>query len=297
MIPEMMNLSLQAIMARLKVLEEKVSRLEGNAPALPASGASGSLTPAVIDEEMGWITPKTEYGANVRKFPFYSDEENAPLFKIDYGQYRPVVGIVNDTKDTKHTWYQLEGNAGYVRTDVATFSDTPATPLIPSDRWPAPIAMYSITSRHHVNTHHGVDLATTRGTPIFSRAPGTVVKAFVCHSCHANGDGASSRQLKEKGFGYGSFVIVRYPYKLIPRKAQNILSPSQHLFVLFAHLQAVTVSEGFDLSLNQDIGLVGSTGDSSGPHVHIEVRYSSELTPEWWAIRGNEVDPMNVFSL
>lgn len=80
-------------------------------------------------------------------------------------------------------------------------------------------------------------------------------------------------------------------------EAQATLYETQSLFVLFAHLQAVTVQEGFDLALNQDIGLLGSTGDSSGPHVHIECRYSENLAPDWWVIRNNELNPMDVFAL
>ncbi len=55
---------------------------------------------------------------------------------------------------------------------------------------------------------------------------------------------------------------------------------------LYAHQSEIAVSEGQWVSQGQVIGYVGSTGDSTGPHLHI-----SFITPD-----GNFVDPLNFIS-
>jgi murein DD-endopeptidase MepM/ murein hydrolase activator NlpD len=59
------------------------------------------------------------------------------------------------------------------------------------------------------------------------------------------------------GGAYGNYVVVKH---------------SEGVYTLYAHLSAVTVSEGTSVSAGQQIGNVGSTGTSSGPHLHFEVR-------------------------
>jgi len=59
------------------------------------------------------------------------------------------------------------------------------------------------------------------------------------------------------GGGYGRFIEVRHP---------NGMS------TLYAHLSRVDVARGDRLGEGERIGLVGSTGRSTGPHLHFEVR-------------------------
>ena len=57
--------------------------------------------------------------------------------------------------------------------------------------------------------------------------------------------------------GYGNFIEVRHP---------NGMS------TLYAHLSRIDVTRGAAIATGQRIGLVGSTGYSTGPHLHFEVR-------------------------
>jgi len=87
--------------------------------------------------------------------------------------------------------------------------------------------------------HSGVDLAAPAGLPVQSAHSGTVVFAGW------------------KG-GYGNAVIVRYP--------------DQQYETLYGHMSALLVKQGQIVQAKQTVGKVGSTGLSSGPHLHFELR-------------------------
>ena len=95
--------------------------------------------------------------------------------------------------------------------------------------------------------HDGVDLAAAQGTPIRSAAEGVV--SF-----------AGERN------GYGNVVIVDH---------------AGGLQTLYAHQSRMGVAEGERVARGQVIGAVGSTGHSTGPHLHFEVRQG-----------GKAVDPL-----
>ncbi len=90
--------------------------------------------------------------------------------------------------------------------------------------------------------HHGIDLAAPAGTPV--QAAGAGVVRFA---------GEQS--------GYGNVVILDHGGGLETR---------------YAHLQDVNVQEGATLSEGQSLGTVGSTGRSTGPHLHFEVRQDGQ---------------------
>lgn len=90
--------------------------------------------------------------------------------------------------------------------------------------------------------HTGLDFATATGTPVFSALAGKVV---------------------ESGWGgaYGNHIIVRH---------------DNGVETLYAHLSSASVSKGERVLRGQRIGAVGSTGNSSGPHLHFEVIKNGE---------------------
>lgn len=99
--------------------------------------------------------------------------------------------------------------------------------------------------------HSGVDLAAAFGTLVQSANTGTVVFAGW------------------KG-GYGNAVIVRY--------ADNKYE------TLYGHLSAILVQQGQIVQAKQTIGRVGSTGLSTGPHLHFELRRLEGT--EWVAVNA-----------
>ena len=87
--------------------------------------------------------------------------------------------------------------------------------------------------------HEGVDFAADIGTPIVAAAAGVVIAAGV----HPD---------------YGNFVDVDHGQDLVTR---------------YAHASRLLVQAGALVKRGQKIALVGSTGRSTGPHLHFEVRY------------------------
>ncbi|HEX7167318.1 MAG TPA: peptidoglycan DD-metalloendopeptidase family protein [Acidimicrobiales bacterium] len=98
-----------------------------------------------------------------------------------------------------------------------------------------------------VRVHTGVDFGSSSGTPIRSASAGEVIWA---------GDRS----------GYGLTVIVDH---------------GGTLATLYAHQSRIAVKEGQTVARGQTVGYVGSTGYSTGPHLHFEVR-----------VAGNPVDPL-----
>ena len=97
--------------------------------------------------------------------------------------------------------------------------------------------------------HAGLDLAAAAGTPIRAAAAGVVVTAGW------------------RG-GYGYAVDLRHPDGVITR---------------YAHQSRLLVRARQRVAAAQVIGLVGSTGDSTGPHLHFEVRTASgPIDPRRW---------------
>lgn len=86
--------------------------------------------------------------------------------------------------------------------------------------------------------HEGLDFIAAYGTPIHVTAPGYVVEAGWSQG------------------GYGNYVIVDHGYGFQ---------------TLYAHLSAVAVEKGMKLKRDRIIGYLGSTGRSSGPHLHYSV--------------------------
>lgn len=90
--------------------------------------------------------------------------------------------------------------------------------------------------------HKGVDLAAPTGTPIYATADGFVSKAEYFSS-------------------YGNYVSIEHGARVQTR---------------YAHMSGIEVADGTWVKKGDLIGYVGSTGRSTGPHLHYEVRIDGE---------------------
>lgn len=105
---------------------------------------------------------------------------------------------------------------------------------------------------HSRRMHQGMDYSAKKGTPVYATGDGTV---------------------KECGYmqGYGNTVVINHGFGYMTK---------------YAHLQKINVKRGQRVTRAQEIGTVGSTGKSTGPHLHYEVHH-----------HGRPVNPVNYYFL
>ncbi|MBB6418687.1 M23 family metallopeptidase [Streptomyces massasporeus] len=127
--------------------------------------------------------------------------------------------------------------------------------------WVDPVKKYSLSASFAQNggmwahKHSGQDFAVPSGTQVVATHGGTVVKA--------GGNGAGD------GPAYGNAVVIKH---------------GNGTYSQYAHLSKVTVHVGQIVKTGQEIAKSGNTGNSSGPHLHFEIR----TTPNY----GSAVDPV-----
>ncbi|AYA76875.1 hypothetical protein DOE78_16295 [Bacillus sp. Y1] len=118
--------------------------------------------------------------------------------------------------------------------------------------WPAD-GMITDTYGTRRGSHKGIDIASSLGTPIYSVDGGIVTKSYYSGS-------------------YGHVIFVKH---------QN------NIETVYAHLKARFVNAGDTVKAGQQLGEMGSTGDSSGVHLHFEVHLN-----EWTVDKRNAVNPV-----
>lgn len=97
------------------------------------------------------------------------------------------------------------------------------------------------TKTQGLHGYNGIDIGAPVGTPVFASASGQVI---ISRSSGWNG-------------GYGQYIVIRH---------------DNGTQTLYSHLSSNIVSAGWSVVKGQVIGYVGSTGKSTGPHLHFEVR-------------------------
>ena len=115
--------------------------------------------------------------------------------------------------------------------------------------------------------HTGIDIPTPVNTPVLAAGDGRIVWA-----------------------GYGLYYGTNDPddpYGLAVTIRHDFGYRGQRLYTVYAHMDKILVNEGQDVKAGDQIGLVGTTGLTTGPHLHFEVRmernsYFTTLNPELW---------------
>ncbi|HHP1041417.1 M23 family metallopeptidase [Bacillus sp. TE8-1] len=92
--------------------------------------------------------------------------------------------------------------------------------------------------------HKGIDFSAAKGTPIMASKSGTV--EFAGFGVRGQGFG-----------GYGNAVVIRH---------------EDGLWTLYGHMDSILTTVGAHVQQGQVIGKVGSTGDSTGNHLHFEIK-------------------------
>jgi murein DD-endopeptidase MepM/ murein hydrolase activator NlpD len=115
-------------------------------------------------------------------------------------------------------------------------------PACPAEGWVTSEYGYRQDPIHHRRKfHQGIDIANKAGSPIYSPWQGEVTRV-------------------SRSRWSGRFVVVQ----------------SGELQLTFLHLQEATVAKGDQLWGGDQIGLMGSSGRATGPHVHLEMRHEGK---------------------
>lgn len=141
--------------------------------------------------------------------------------------------------------------------DPKDFKDTVQIKLFDSffgSNWNKPLHATKINSEfgfRRYRWHHGTDLQLNTGDPVFNTFDGIV------------------RMKSYDRNGYGYYVLVRH---------------RNGLETLYGHLSKISVEIGQEVKAGEILGLGGSTGRSTGPHLHFEIRY-----------QGLSINPTEIF--
>lgn len=115
-----------------------------------------------------------------------------------------------------------------------------------------PVAGWTRISQVFSASHPGIDFATSEGKQVLASCEGVV-------------EDVGSDEI------YGNYIL---------------LSHGPNFETFYGHLQSVNVRKGQNVSMNHVLGFVGSTGRSTAPHLHFEVRHN-----------GTPIDPSNLMVL
>jgi murein DD-endopeptidase MepM/ murein hydrolase activator NlpD len=227
-----------------------------------SEGMTPPLPPQPGDIETGRVTATA--GLNLRRGP---GEGFDVLGTLGYGST-----VLHD--DQQQGWLHVVD--GWVSGDYVgpvaegTDADTQELPAVAGDLV-HPLPGSVITQHFYENApdyarfdlpgHDGTDLGgMAEGTPIGSIAAGIVVDAAVDKD-------------------YGNYVVVRHP--------------ELDACSLYAHLNEIKVGGGQEVAAGETIGLLGATGNATGPHLHLEIRMMNAggLYKQNTPMRGGRVDP------
>jgi murein DD-endopeptidase MepM/ murein hydrolase activator NlpD len=186
--------------------------------------------------------------------PAFANTANSAATSADMVEpVREAQGEVVDNGDTRFkslfaSWTAIERTSPTVGTgEVVTAYSSPVPQRAVSVPSRMPLEGASLTSGFGMRTHPvlggrrqhaGIDLAAPTGTPVYATADGVIGRA----------DWYSS---------YGLYISINHGASMETR---------------YAHLSRLAVAAGDNVKKGDLIGYVGSTGRSTGPHLHYEVR-------------------------
>ena len=131
-----------------------------------------------------------------------------------------------------------------------------SSPLIGSRRFTSGFGIRRDPINGRRASHHGIDFAAARGAPITATASGVVKFAGVRS-------------------GFGRTVEINHRNGFVTR---------------YAHMKSIAVKSGQEVKLHDKVGELGSSGRSTGPHIHYEIRYKKKpLNPSRFIEAGRYV--------
>lgn len=263
----------------------------------PAAAPTGPAMAMSISKNGGNSRPGpgTGHAPVVVKFKY---KDTASILDVKAG---------DDGKDLNWVKISYQGKEAWIREDLVRLSGNfNAFGWNAPDKYPAPvrdtwwIRGWDLDgSIWRTGSHNGWDLGGVRGsTPMLAGPQGaTVFRVATCQKCGSAGSSApekgfslgDQRIWSDQGwnFGYGHYIILGYEHSKLPASTQKYLADNGkagwHVFVMHAHLHDLMVKQGDVLTANQQFATLGNSGNSEGPHLHLEVRASETMNPSRWA--------------
>jgi hypothetical protein len=252
------------------------------------------------------------------------DSANGPNPKNRRLAYQEVVTILGATPQagTAYKWAQVRqtsGAVGWARTDFLSIKgDASGFGLSKGDEYPAPLHNYwwvrgqkDVLADGSIDDHLGWDFSANPGEPVLCGPKGgAVYRRLICTKCTPDKPNTFSQgitQINDKGvfsdpawgYGFGNAVIVRYTNDLLPDSTKSRLAANglagAHLFVIYAHMSVLSVSDNQALTPFQQLGIIGNTGNSTALHLHVEVHASTNANDSRSLSQMAEFDPEVVF--
>lgn len=167
---------------------------------------------------------------------------------IEAGMYLLFPGGYRETQAFNPVVFEFSKNSGVNKSIAGPGGCSWDYKAYGSGTYIWPTASHTMTGNDFWSGHMGVDLGTVEGGPIYAADGGTVIYAGPISG------------------GYGNMIMIDH---------------GTGYQTLYAHLSVVNVSCGQGVSQGQVIGLGGSTGNSTGPHLHFELRYGGGFVNPW----------------
>ncbi len=243
-----MNEKLTQISSNLRDSETAIESLRDEVSALRKAERGFKVGVQEVRSSMTNPVPFTASGTNEVTALFRTSETGVQ------GNLKELADLKNTTSLMEGSTETLDEIGKVLKTYKELLADTPTL-------WPLKGVHGIITTRfgwtihpftHMGYLHLGVDIAWAMGTPVQAAANGIVVQTGY------NGD-------------LGNFVAIQHKYGFMTR---------------YLHMMRVVTHKGAYVNHGDVIGYVGTTGLSTGPHLHYEVH-----------LGGNYVDPMNFLSI
>ena len=244
---------------RMEELSAAADRVTTTQEELNTEKADLEVTRAQLDEAQLVLAEKrAEADELLRQLIAKGEEFQALIDESEELQDELMQEIAQAEKDLKAAEYR-EWLATYVPPTTWPSDDTKPSDDIPSSSgWVCPVPYYTLTSPfgmriHPISgkwkMHNGVDMACAQGTPIYAAKSGKVTVASY------------------QAGGAGYYVSINH---------------GDGFSSVYMHMTHYIVAPGQYVTAGQVIGYVGSTGGSTGPHLHFGISYN-----------GTYVNPMD----
>ncbi len=243
---------------RLNDMREAAEVVAAAQADLETEKASLETTREALSQTEAELADKREEADQVlRQLVEKGEEFQALIDESEELQDQLMQEIAQKEKEYKDAKYQ-EWLATYVPPTTWPSDDTtPSTGPVSTAGWVCPVPWYTLTSPFGMRVHpisgqwkmhNGVDMACSQGTPIYAARSGKVTTASY------------------QAGGAGYYVSINH---------------GDGFSSIYMHMTHYIVSAGQYVSQGQVIGYVGSTGGSTGPHLHFGIAYN-----------GSYVNPM-----